>query len=255
MKRDISMTVAAMAVIAFASPAVQAAIIFESATLGPTGGLGGITLGSTEVQLPPLHEKTRADFFLGSRFSVDTVVDVESVGGVMYSDRGGSFFAAIVSLSSSTALPSGNPFDMTTLATTVFTPPAANNDILTPLSVTLNPGDYALIFGSEFFGATEGYGAMSASNADIAGPASYIGWQFWGGESGNWYNSPGAAGLRFVVTGMIPEPGSWLLAAVATGFLVMTAGGHTASQSQSKTGQREWPSCGAVSQSGGTITR
>jgi hypothetical protein len=88
------------------------------------------------------------------------------------------------------------------------------------LTVTLNPGHYALLFGSGQFGASES-GGMHDNNTDIPGSASYFAWSPFHepGQTG-WHEVlPG--GLRFVVTGtVIPEPGAGLLAAVATALLV-----------------------------------
>jgi len=170
---------------------VDAIIIHESAILGPTGQTSGFTLGSQ---------------YLGSRFHVDRLVEVEAVGGHMFLFQPGQLFGAIVSLSGPTALPSGNPFDATTLATVLFTPPPLSDDILVPLAVTLSPGDYALIFGGEQFGAS-GQGAMPFNNIDIPGHASYFRWDQ---KDQLWRNSF-QGNTRFVVTGAIPEPGMFAL--------------------------------------------
>jgi hypothetical protein len=181
----------------------QAAIIHESAILGTTG--------LSEFGSPALHEGQ----YIGSRFSVGEVTMVESVGGhIVGSSVGGdeSYFAAIVSLSSATALPSGSPFDMTTVATTVFTPPYPSDDVLVPLAVTLNPGHYGLIFGLGQFGAgSSGSGAMPNNNVDIPGSASYFHWYIF---ADSWLDQSVGflSGLRFVVTGrVIPEPSSFAL--------------------------------------------
>jgi hypothetical protein len=171
----------------------RAAIIHESATLGATGRpVFGLSVSATQ--------------FLGSRFSVDSVVRVESVGGHLVGTPG-NLFATIVSLSSPTALPSGSPFDMTTVATTLFDPLEPSNDILVPLSATLNPGHYALIFGAPIF-EQPSEGAMPDNNIDIPGSASYFNW-FGLGTPPRWVDHPEFTNLRFVVTGfVIPEPTS-----------------------------------------------
>jgi hypothetical protein len=172
----------------------QAAIIHESASLGFTGisGAPSASLNGT---------------YLGSRFSVNTVVQVESVGGHLLGIFGpATIFAAIVSLTSPTTLPSGDPFDATTLGSTLFSVPSPSEDLLFPFSVTLNPGHYALIFGVE--PTSTNPGAMPTNNFDIPGRASYFRWNQLSGE---WTNSA-PTGLRFVVTGrVIPEPCSFAL--------------------------------------------
>ncbi len=124
----------------------QADIIHESATLGRTGQQGGTTLGEQ---------------FLGSRFTITQTVNVTLIGGHM--EATGTLFGAIVALSGPSALPSGSPVDKNWLASTVFSPGTPSTDARTPLAVTLPPGDYALIFGSQQFGAT-GSGTMPSND-------------------------------------------------------------------------------------------
>lgn len=161
----------------------QALIIHESATLGPTGEFGGLALSSGQ--------------FLGSRFHIDAPVEVTDIGGHLATIPGVGnelLFGAIVSLAGPTALPSGAPFDRTLVALTTFKADFPSTDFLTPLSVTLPPGDYALIFGAGQFGAT-GDGFMTIDNTDIPGRASYISW-----DGSSWRNSIDE-NLRFVVVG------------------------------------------------------
>jgi hypothetical protein len=169
----------------------QAAIIHESATLGPTGSRSGATLIS--------------GIFVGSRFSLTNTVQVTEIGGHLVEFEGGSLFGAIIGLSSPTALPSGRPFDPgEVLASTTFTAPSFSEDVLIPLSVTLPPGDYALVFGSGLFGAT-GRGAMPLNNTDIPGSASYF---TWFGNPNVWMDTQ-FRNLRFVVLGNpAPAPGT-----------------------------------------------
>jgi PEP-CTERM motif-containing protein len=195
MNRFMSLAAIVLVVLAIASTA-QADIIFESAILGPTG---------FTVPVPSITDGQ----FLGSRFSVGSTVKVRSVGGHLEGFSGSLLFAAIVSLSSPTALPSGSPFDMTTVATVVFRPPFPSDDILVPLSVKLNPGNYGLIFGLGQFGAVGGGGGMPENNIDIHGSAPYFAWV----AGSAWEDASALEGflhdLRFVVTGnVVPEPGS-----------------------------------------------
>jgi hypothetical protein len=175
-------------------------VIFQSATLGPLTG-GGYLLGGSQ--------------YLGSRFSLTQPVQVQAIGGHFLVD-GGSLFGAIVSLSSPSALPSGSPFDTTTIATVTFTLPLYEDaDVSIPLSVELQPGNYALIFGSGQFGAS-GFGGMANDNTDIPGQASY----FWWGNN-QWYNDT-IDNTRFVVYGeVVPEPGTIALFAMASGVIAL----------------------------------
>jgi formylglycine-generating enzyme required for sulfatase activity len=179
---------------ATAVPATAADLIHASAYLG-----------ETDVTGPYFQSGLSDSLYLGSRFSIDRAVEVESVGGHLEGLEG-NLFAAIVPLTNSIALPSGSPFDASTVATTVFTAPTPSNDILVPLSVKLNPGHYALVFGSGQFGASSsGYGGMPTNNVDLPGRSSYFQWQY-----GDWRAYTGR-GLRFVVMGNVvggpgPEP-------------------------------------------------
>jgi hypothetical protein len=164
-------------------------IIHESATLGTTGHTGGLNFSSVQ--------------FLGSRFHINTTTEVTHIGGHMGDNQNiqGEQFGVIVSLSGSNALPLGSPFDSSEIvASTTFDSESSSSDFLTPLSVTLSAGDYALIFGSGQFGAM-GQGFMTTNNTDISGQASYFQW-----HSSGWTDG-GLVNTRFVVTGnSTPEP-------------------------------------------------
>lgn len=179
-------------------------IIYESATLGPVG------LGAGSGLALSYH-------LLGSRFHLDTPVQVDAVGGDIWGS--GSLFAAIVSVNGPSALPSGSPFDSTTIATTTFSPPSVAADITIPLSTFLAPGEYALIFGSQHFGAT-GSGVMPFSNYDLPGSIPYIDWDY---TVQQWANMTGTHvdGLRFVVYGdVVPEPNVGALLAMGIAALL-----------------------------------
>jgi hypothetical protein len=193
----------------------RGAIIHESATLGPTG------LGPGDA---PGIGMNPAAAFIGSRFSVDSTVRVESVGGHFIGS--GTIFAAIVPLSSPTALPPGRPTSdppdgLNALATAVINLPLPSAEVFAPLSLTLTPGHYALIFGTAEYG-TAGSGNMLANGVDIPGAASYF-WAIQGEPDEGWHDFPYTyrgnlieGGLRFVVSDtVIPEP--------ATCVLVLTA--------------------------------
>jgi hypothetical protein len=181
--------------------AAQAATItIESAVLGTTGETGGysIVAGPFSTQ------------FLGWRFEVDNTLQVTDIGGHLASF--GSIFGTLVSLNNPNALPQGSPFlPEEILASTTFVAGFPSSDITTPLSVTLAPGNYALIFGTGLFGAT-GTGFMPSNNFDLPGASYFI----WGtlnpGDSIAWRNTP-SGNARFVVRGEtvdVIEPSSLL---------------------------------------------
>jgi len=87
------------------------------------------------------------------------------------------------------------------------------------MSVTLNPGSYALIIASEHFGAS-GRGGMPYDNPPLVDDESIIGYNSL--ESGGWFSTEAhPEGLpRFVVEGVvIPEPSMAILAVAALGIL------------------------------------
>lgn len=93
-------------------------------------------------------------------------------------------FGVIVPLSGRAGFPPGVELSGTNvLAETTYTPPASSdfvvNDYQMPLSVTLQPGDYGLVFGTGEFGAT--------STASFTNNTSFIGLQ----SSFDWYPPQG----------------------------------------------------------------
>jgi hypothetical protein len=195
-----SLTLAVIAIVSGSFPA-RGDVLYQSATLGPIGQASGYVLASY--------------VFLGSRFSLSGPVQVDAIGGHMYGNYG-TLFGAIFSLSGPNALPSGSPFDSTPLASVAFTPPViGDTDVSVPLSVELQPGNYAILFGSGQFGA-DGVGAMPTDNSDIPGQASYFGW--WDNQ---WHNG-GFNSVRFAVYGEpVPEPGIIALFAIGFGVIAL----------------------------------
>lgn len=187
MNRFARIVIAGVLALAIMPRTATAVVIHESASLGATGQMGGYNLS--------------VDQFLGSRFSITSSFQVTNVGGHINLLDPDKIFAAIVQLTSPTALPTGSPFaGLELLASTAFTPNQPSSDILTPLSVQLTAGDYALIFGSGTLGAT-GYGTMPRNNTDLPG-FSYFAW----GAANGWVEG-GFDSTRFVVIGTsIPDP-------------------------------------------------
>ena len=152
----------------------RAAVILETAAPGPTPfGSGATALGS--------HQ------WMAARFSLDTRTRITRVGGHL---RGAgtndlnTLFAAVVTLDG----PEAKPFLGTTtdpsagidlndvVAHTVFDLPSyASTHVTLPLTMTIEPGDYALVFGSGLFGAT-GSGAMPGNNPARLDQLSLLGW-------------------------------------------------------------------------------
>ena len=187
-----------------------AATIFESGTLGPTGvtwqdALDGVVQGSG----------ISSTVFSGVRFELTQPVITTQIGGHVFSPNGGSFFGAIVALDDENDLPdSGDLSTSDVLGHTELTFPVLSEEAFGDLSLTLQPGWYALAFGSGLFGVT-GNGGMPLNNPDIGEP-SYI--MFQPGSVTGWNNliNPIFRNYRFVVEGtIVPEPTSiglmWVL--------------------------------------------
>jgi hypothetical protein len=191
----------AVGVVLSLSTQLSAAILYESGTLGPTGILQG-SVAATNVN---------QSVYPGVRFHLSQPVITSQIGGHFVSASGGTFFGAIVELESDTDFPDSS--DLSTadvLGTTSLAFPATSAEVFGDLEVRLNPGWYALVFGSGRFG-TSGDGAAPRNNPDIGTP-SYIGHE----PNVQWVNldifQTSFVDHRFVVTGIIvPEPSSILI--------------------------------------------
>jgi hypothetical protein len=146
--------------------------------------------------------------YAGQRFTVTNPVQVTAIGGDIGDFSAGPLFGVIVSLAGTDALPSGNPFDSSTVASAFFNAPFPSQDISVPLSVILEPGTYGLIFGSNvsvdvFMGsnnlALPGADFFVWNQQHVPGPFK---WTDSGGQP------PGTPSPRFVVYGetIVPEP-------------------------------------------------
>lgn len=192
--------------LAASTPALgSGATIFQSGTLGSTGVLW--------QELGPLVPGTNvASFsFVGARFEIDAEFIATRIGGHF---AGGfpddSFFGVLVTLSGEADFPDSGDFstpDVLGIAHLTFPHPSA--EAFGTLSAMLEPGWYAVVFGTNFFGAT-GRGGAVRNGQDIGSP-SYIGL----GSEG-WRDLPDFFdNHRFVVEGdVIPEPSTATLIAV-----------------------------------------
>jgi hypothetical protein len=195
--KKLSMAVVGTAFIAMGSigTAEASTIILESATFNSEDLSSGYSV-------TPFQS-------LGWRFQIDDFLQVTEIGGNFGNFyEPGNIFGAIVSLDSPNALPSGSPNSLVNvLGETTFTR-ELDTDTLTPLSVLLNPGNYALIFGSGQFGAT------GSTNMPFTGQVNFPGSSYFFGNTNNtnWMNG-GFSNARFIVKGeaitqsqSVPEP-------------------------------------------------
>ncbi|MCA9235014.1 MAG: hypothetical protein KDA44_06070 [Planctomycetales bacterium] len=179
-------------------------MLFESGALGPTGvswqqALNGEIPGSS----------VDGQVFSGVRFELTQATITSQIGGHFFSPSGGTFFGAIVKLEDEHDFP--NSDDLSTpdvLGTTQLTFPMPSNVAFGDLSVVLDPGWYALVFGSGLFGAN-GTGGMPLNNPDIGNPT-YISFQPGSVTGWNDLSNPRWHDFRFVVVGnrVVPEPRS-----------------------------------------------
>lgn len=208
MKRLASFAVAVCAAVSSA----HAAKVFESAT-GPFDAWACcVGSGISDTQ------------FIGASFAISQATKVDAIGGHFnnFGDNpdfglGGTVFGAIVKLGSD-GLPVGDLSRIDgVLAHKVFTP-QSGVDSQTSIDVTLQPGQYGLVFGSGLFGAdgrstltfvqpgeaTSSEGAVMAIN-----DSSFPTWG-WMDDQPNRY--------RVFVSGAlvssVPEPQSWLMLAM-----------------------------------------
>jgi hypothetical protein len=189
----------ALTLLLFSGSGARADILFESGTLGPTG----ITWQQAiDGEVP--GENVNPNAFSGVRFELTQPVITSRVGGhfVGPANTYDTFFAAIVLLDNENDFPDSS--DLSTqdvLGSTVIEFPEPSAEVFGNLSLSLDPGWYALVFGGGLFGANGNGGVLSNSN-DIGNP-DYIGFLS-GFDWGNRLPSK-----RFVVEGsIVPEPTS-----------------------------------------------
>jgi hypothetical protein len=165
-----------------------ATMTMASAAMGPVGQAIGPSVSATN--------------FVGWRFKITATTAVTEVGGHLGAITG-NLFAAIVSLTALDAVPQGAPFaDGTVKASTTFTPPSPSAEFRVPLSTSLAPGSYAVIFGSGKFGASGTAMAATSGQANIA-PTTQSSYVFWRQTLPNVFNWTvgNSNNIRFVVIG------------------------------------------------------
>jgi hypothetical protein len=131
----------------------RAATIYATNDGGPWLGGGGPSIDGSQ--------------YFGVDFTITSQSQVTGVGGSIISDaqNSGSIFGAILPLIGSTAFPN-SPLQLQASAlggVTVF--PTSTPDAFAPLSLTLPPGNYALVFGG---GTSANPGPFGASGSAVA---------------------------------------------------------------------------------------
>lgn len=191
---------------------VEAAKIYESATMGPAGQSGGTTVNS--------------NFFLGVRFQSPQTITTGSIGGHFGGNNfaTGDIFAAVLKIPNLGAPVDGSDLTLANpdlLGVALITLPAAmipsSDEFAANLAVDLVQDDfYALVFGSGLFGAT-GSGFAATNNTEIGTPSYFF------IQAGTYFNG-GQSDTRFFVDSspvpVVPEPAGIFLAALALAGLL-----------------------------------
>ncbi len=156
--------------------------ILETATLGPDPtpaiGIGGLQ-------------------WVAAKFTVSKSVQVDHIGVNLAGAQ--RIFGAIIPVFGPDALPTFPPdqIESFALAIATFTAPAAAADVSVPLSVSLPPGDYGIVFGVGPFGA--GGGANLTTGNQPTSQSSFFTAEFLNTPA--WLNQPAFSGLRIFVLG------------------------------------------------------
>jgi hypothetical protein len=216
MRRALAYGIFSFLVLSSAAPS-SANVIFESASLGDT------EVTWEQVINQEVAGSNVASFnFVGARFQVTQAVRATQIGGHFvggYEET--SFFGALVSLTGRDDFPdSGNLSTPDVLGVSILNFPHASADTRGDLSLRLDPGWYAVVFGTYLFG-TNGRGATVRNGLDF-GMQSYIVWQ----EDPGWFNRSELSDIlqpgnqRIFVEGTVaPEPTTSLLLISAASYL------------------------------------
>ena len=204
--------------LAFVS-SVQAGVIFETTTTPTPGQPDNAVLSSWQ--------------FMGNIFVLNSPTHIDGIGTYADVTDGGTIFGAIISLPNlnSGTKPSGNPFDSTTLVSTTLQPGSTQAVVFAPVSVDLAAGDYAVVFGTGYYGATSTFGTFGISNGTaLSLPAgeNQISWGSYcsGGTVYCWTNESyfGPSPYFFEVTGTSTTPEPSTLALFGAGFISVLLG-------------------------------
>jgi hypothetical protein len=191
---------AALAVcLTLVSASARAGVIYQSATHG--GGPGSFTYPVASSQ------------FLGVRFQVTSPVQTSAIGGQFTGS--GTLFGAVVALEGPGDFPDTINLSSPDVLGTAVMSPMAPADSSAPLSLTLTPGWYALVFGGGQFGASGGPAFATRDNTEVGSPSFF----FWTSGNPTW-SDDSINHTRFFLDGdplAVPEPGT--LALLAAGLV------------------------------------
>jgi hypothetical protein len=198
--------VAAVSLLAWGSLG-RAELIYESATTVSTGDTMN-SIGGTQTDL---------EFYSGVRFLLDEAVMAEAIGGHFATPLAvgnGQIFGVIAALDDGLDVPD---LDTDVIAQTLLTlpTPGFSDNVSGSVSALLQPGWYALVFGSGRYGATSDFASAIKTNG--SGPVNDgidVTFALRTSDNALFLQAPGA---RFFLEGryggasVIPEPGAALL--------------------------------------------
>jgi hypothetical protein len=156
---------------------------------------------------------------LAAEFTLAQTSQITGVGGVFtaYGDSN-PIFAAIVAAPSNQSALNLSTLPTLALAQTSFTPPQDDSDATTPLSVTLGPGSYELVFGAGMTVNGQPVTGQSGLATGQSGSATLFQSLDGGADWGTLTDS-----VRVTVEGTpVPLPASLPLLAVALGGMLLT---------------------------------
>jgi hypothetical protein len=154
--------------------------------------------------------------FVGTRFELSSPALTTKIGGHFVGhpeNTDNDFFGAVVRIEHESDFPdSGDLSSSDVLGTALLKFPQQSDEVFGELSITLEPGWYAVVFGSGLFGTTAVGGAVR-NGIDILSPT-YIGWQ---PATTGWFELDDFFdNHRFVVEGQFtPEPSTVSVAAIS----------------------------------------
>lgn len=186
-------------------------LLYANAAAGPPSPLG-LAIGGGQID--------------GMRFHLSSGAVIDGIGGNLqvFSTPGNhSIYGALVRLTSMSDYPdSVNLSTPDVLLGVNFTASADLTEVIVPTApLTVPAGDYALLFGSDLFGAS-GVGSMSTYNDDYPDSSVFI----YSPICNSWEEYGPYSGLRFTVYGTTvpePEPASLMvfLAVVFAGLRIL----------------------------------
>lgn len=199
-----------LAVLGPAVPPACAGYLYQSATLGPTGVT---TQELLNQDVPGLN--IFRDLVSGARFFLDRPSHITGVGG-HFVTRGEDtpnpyLYAAVVSLDGQDDFPDSPQLDTDdVLSVALIETPEVSGDVYGDMSLHVPPGWYAVVYGTNRFGA-EGSGMAVRNGVSEDFPFIRL------SPSAEWVvHFPFLDNMRFVVRGIaVPEPTTLVATSVA----------------------------------------